>query len=141
MRTAIDTNVISALWSREPGAAEMAKLLGQAQNEGGLVISAPVYVELLAHPKASANFVDRFLVETSVTTDFNFSEAIWREAARAFADHSGRRRKGTRNSPKRLLADFLIGAHAFLEADRLLTLDPSRYQADFPGLQLIPQPD
>jgi predicted nucleic acid-binding protein len=38
---------------------------------------------------------------------------------------------------KRLLVDFLIGAHAFLCADRLLTLDPHRYVQNFPKLRLI----
>jgi predicted nucleic acid-binding protein len=46
MRTAIDTNVISALWSGEPASQGMAALLGGAKNRGGLVICAPVYVEL-----------------------------------------------------------------------------------------------
>lgn len=53
MRTAIDTNVLSALWSREKLAADVAKKLGNAKIEGGLVIGAPVYAELLAHTKAT----------------------------------------------------------------------------------------
>lgn len=47
MRTAIDTNVLSKLWSKEPGAASVAKRLGEAKTEGGLVVSAPVYAEFL----------------------------------------------------------------------------------------------
>jgi predicted nucleic acid-binding protein len=35
-----------------------------------------------------------------------------------------------------LLPDFLIAAHALLRADRLMTLDPARYQQDFPELRL-----
>jgi predicted nucleic acid-binding protein len=35
-------------------------------------------------------------------------------------------------NPKRLLVDFLIGAHAILKDDRLLTLDASCYREDFP---------
>jgi predicted nucleic acid-binding protein len=50
MRTAIDTNVISALWSGEPASQGIAALLGRARNEGGLVVCARVYVELLAYP-------------------------------------------------------------------------------------------
>ena len=64
MRTAVDTNVISALWSGEPASRGMAELLGRAQSEGGLVISAPVYAELLAYPSATLTFVRQFLEAT-----------------------------------------------------------------------------
>ena len=44
------------------------------------------------------------------------------------------------NTPKRLLADFVIGAHALYSADRLLTLDEGRYRRDFPELKLLTIP-
>ena len=77
MRTAVDTNVISALWSGEPASRGMAELLGRAQSEGGLVISAPVYAELLAYPSATLTFVRQFLEATHVVTDFSLDEAVW----------------------------------------------------------------
>src|SRR5438046_5990875 len=40
-------------------------------------------------------------------------------------------------SPKRLLVDFIVAAHALLRADRLMTLDASRYRQDFPKLRLL----
>jgi hypothetical protein len=36
-----------------------------------------------------------------------------------------------------LLPDFIIAAHALLRADRLLTLDPTRYRQDFPKLRVV----
>lgn len=134
MRTAIDTNVISALWSREAVSVRMAQVLGRAQNEGGLVICAPVYAELLAHPKATATFVDDFLSQTHVVTDFLLNEDVWRKAGSAFAEYAQRRRRSREGAPRRLLVDFLVGAHALLRADRLLTLDSSRYHHAFPKL-------
>ena len=137
MRTAIDTNVISCLWSSTPLAAEMATRLGQASNEGGLVVCGPVYAELLAHPKATERFVDEFLTTTGVVVDYLLDEKIWREAGRRFAVYAGRRRRSGGGSPRRLLVDFLIGTHASLCADRLMTLDRDRYAQDFPRLRLI----
>lgn len=136
MRTAIDTNVISALWSKEPVAWEMAKRLGEAKREGGLVVAAPVYAELFAYPKASESFVKDFLENTGIVIDFEFEPGAWLETGRRFALYANRRRASAGEGPKRLLADFMIGSHALVQADRLMTLDPARYQQDFPELRL-----
>jgi len=137
MRTAIDTNIISALWSKELLAAEVAKRLGDAKLEGGLVIAAPVYAELLAYPNASVSFVNDFLADTDVAIDFEFQPAAWLEAGRRFANYAKRRRQSAGERPRRLLADFMIGSHALIQTDRLMTLDPTRYRQDFPELRLI----
>lgn len=137
MRTALDSNVLSALWSAEPPASRVMEELKNARAFGGIVICGPVYVELAAHPTAPRNFVDKFVRDTGITIEFNLDEAVWRKTADAFATYAQRRRRSGGTSPKRLLADFLIAAHALLHADRLFTLDPSRYQQDFPELQLL----
>lgn len=137
MRTALDTNVISALWSGEPAASRVATQLEQAHAQGGLVISAPVYAELLAHPSATPHFVDTFLAETAITVDFGVDEPVWRQAASRFAVYAQRRRRSQGGSPKRLLVDFIIAAHALLKADRLMTLDARRYKQDFPKLRIV----
>jgi len=36
-----------------------------------------------------------------------------------------------------MLVDFVVAAHALLRADRLMTLDASRYRQDFPKLHII----
>lgn len=138
MRTAIDTNVLSALWSRQPLASQIAALLGRVQNEGGLVIGAPVYAELLAHPKATVSFIDGFLTATRIMVEFDLDEPVWRAAGQSFAAYAQRRRRSKEGSAKRLLVDFLVGAHAQLRADRLFTLDASRYTKAFPQLQIFP---
>ena len=137
MRTAIDTNVISALWSGEPLAAKIAGELAQAQAQGGLVICGAVYAELLAHPSATPSFVDSFLSDTKVFVDFGSDEALWRMAASGFATYAQRRRRSGGGLPKRLLVDFLVAAHASLRADRLMTLDAERYERDFPKLRIV----
>jgi len=77
MRTAIDTNVLSALWSKEPFASDIARNLGNAKADGGLVVSAPVYAELLAYPKATESFVNDFLADTGIAVDFEFRQPVW----------------------------------------------------------------
>jgi predicted nucleic acid-binding protein len=136
MRTAIDSNVISALWSKEALAPKIAKTLGDAQLEGGLVVSAAVYAELLAHPKSSLEFVDNFLSDTRIAVEFELQTRAWVEAGLRYARYAARRRRSSRDTPKRLLADFIIGCHALIQADRLMTLDARRYQRDFPELKL-----
>lgn len=137
MRTAIDTNVLSALWSGDPLGSRAAGQLGEARNVGGLAIGAPVYAELLAYPRATESFVERFLEETGITTDFELPRTVWSEAGRRFARYARRRRRSGDDGPRRLLADFIIGAHALIQADRLMTLDPRRYERDFPELRIV----
>jgi len=82
MKTAIDTNVLSALWSEEPFAREVARNLDTAKTEGRLVISALVYAELLAYPKITESFVRSFLQDTSIEIDFDFQQPLSLEAGR-----------------------------------------------------------
>ena len=136
MRTSIDTNIFSALWSNESGASILAKRLGEAKQAGAVVVSGVVYAELLAYPTATEAFVNEFFERTGIDVDLRFDDGVWIEAGRRFARYATRRRKSKRDGAKRLLADFLVGAHALLQADRLLTLDPGRYKLDFPELRL-----
>jgi hypothetical protein len=137
MRTALDTNILSALWSNEPQASAISTALGQARAQGGLVISAPVFVELLAHPGVTQDLVEQFLREMGIAVDFALEEPVWRLAANSFALYAQRRRRSAGDSPKRLVVDFVIGSHALLHADRLMTLDPTRYSRDFPKLRIV----
>ena len=138
MKTAVDTNVFFALWSGEPNAAQITALLGQSRNLGAVVVCGAVYAELLAHPKATQGFVDAFLANTGVTVEFTIDEAFWRDAARGFVDYAQRRRASSGAQAKRLLVDFVVGAHASLNADRLLSLNPLRFAQDFPSLTVLP---
>jgi predicted nucleic acid-binding protein len=137
MKTALDSNILSALWSNEPSALRIETELRYARAQGGVVICAPVHVELTAHPLVSPGLVDKFLAETDIWVDFSLDEEVWRKAGEGFAGYAQRRRRSGGTVPKRLLPDFLIAAHALLRADRLFTLDPTRYQLDFPNLRLV----
>ena len=137
MRTAVDTNVVSAIWSQEPASVQVATTLGRAKNEGGLVAGAAVYAELLAYPNMTEKLVNGFLEATGIDVDFEFARATWLEAGLRFARYAARRRRAGGGEQRRLLVDFLICAHALVQADRLVTLDAKRYQRDFPELKII----
>jgi predicted nucleic acid-binding protein len=137
VRTAIDTNVLSALWSNKNPSANFAQQLRERKNEGALLIAPVVYAELLAYPGATESYVDGFLSDTGITVDFQIEGAVWVDAARRFSHYAAQRRKSGIGSPKRSLADFLVGSHALLQADRLMPLDANRYRQYFPELKLI----
>jgi predicted nucleic acid-binding protein len=137
MRTALDTNIVSPVWSGAPTAGAMVARLSKVRAEGALVVSAPVFVELSAVPGLTVPQVRKALAEMSIVIDFDMGEDVWQLAATSFAAYAIRRRGSGGDSPKRLLPDFVIAAHASLRADRLMTLDASRYGTDFPQLRLV----
>jgi predicted nucleic acid-binding protein len=137
MRTAIDANVFSAIWSWEPSAEKATAQLGEARMQGALIISPFVFAELFAYPGATGEYIRRFLADTGVRVDVRLEERVWAETGLRFARYAARRRVSTGEGPRRLLTDFLIGAHALVHADQLLTLDPSVYRSDFPEVRLI----
>jgi predicted nucleic acid-binding protein len=138
MSTALDTNVVVALLSRDHDLNLTAqKALDAAQSMGGLLISAPVFSELLAFPPRNEEFVDYFLRETRIQVDWDLTEAAWRAAGLAFRGNAERRRRQGDVGVRRILADFLIGAHAFTCGHALLTLDSSLYRSAFPRLKIV----
>lgn len=137
MRTAIDTNILSALWGGEVSARQISATLHAASSAGSLVICPVVYVEARGHREATKQFVEQFLDLARIDVDWDLDRPVWQLAAAKFEQYAQRRRKYGSGENKRLPADFLIGAHASLEADRLLTLDRRRYGTDFPELNLV----
>jgi predicted nucleic acid-binding protein len=137
MTTAIDSNVVIALWDRDPTLSLAAQTaLEAAFKRGSLVVSAPVFAELMAAPGRTESFVSAFLEETGIAIDWDLGEGVWRSAGRAFQGYAERRRKQRDSGSRRLLADFLIGAHAQTRGYRLLTLDERLYKVAFPTLTI-----
>jgi predicted nucleic acid-binding protein len=138
MTTAIDTNILIALWNEDDSLNILARsALDAALGRGSLVIAAPVFAELLAAPSRNEAFLDSFFGETGISVDWKLNEAVWRTAGRAFQLYAARRRKQRGSGQRRILADFLIGAHAVQNGFRLLTLDHHLYRAAFPRLAIV----
>ena len=135
MTTAIDANIVVALWNEDDALNTLARsALDAALGRGSLVIAAPIFAELLAAPSRDEAFLDSFCRETGISVDWNLDEVIWRTAGRAFQLYLARRRKQRGSGRRRILADFLIGAHAIQNGFRLLTMDHRLYRAAFPRL-------
>lgn len=138
MTTAIDTNVLVALWDRNRAVSEIAQsALDSSMKSGALVVAGPVYSELMAAPGRDERFLDLFLRDTGVAVDWDLDQATWRSAGRAYQAYAADRRKQRDAGPRRILADFLIGAHALRRGYRLLTLDDRIYRKAFPGLSIV----
>jgi predicted nucleic acid-binding protein len=138
MITAVDTNVLVALWDRDDALNSTAQAaLDAAFARGKLVISGAVFAELLALPRRTEPFIEEFLRETGIGVDWITDEAMWRVAGRAFQAYSNRRRKQRSGEPRRVLADLLIGTHSVEIGFALLTLDDGIYRAAFPKLRIV----
>ena len=138
MISAIDTNVLIALWDQDDSLNSAAQAaLDAAFARGKLVISGAVFAELLAFPRRTENFLDEFLDDTGITVDWSLDESVWRVAGKSFQKYANRRRKQRAGQPRCILADFLIGAHALEKGYSLLTLDDGIYRAAFPKLHIV----
>ncbi len=138
MTTAIDTNVIAALWGDVRQLNRTARTaLDAAAASGPLVVSAPVFAELMAGRGITEDFLAGFTARMGIVVEWEIGEGAWREAGRAFQAYAQRRRRSGDHHPRRILADFLIGAHALVNEYALLTMDKSIYRAAFPALKLL----
>ena len=135
MTTVIDSNVLIELWDPDQASHNQARnSLDAALAQGGLVVPAPVFAELMAAPGRTEAFLNTFFQDTSIRVDWELGERVWRVAGRAFRDYAARRR--SLDGPRRILADFLIGAYAMQNGYQLLTLDRRLYRAAFPELKI-----
>ena len=92
---------------------------------------------MLAYPSAPSSFVRQFCEQTGIIIEFQLEQEVWDRAGQTFARYANRRRRSRGGTPRRLLVDFVVAAHAELKADQLMTLDEDRYKADFPGLPVV----
>ena len=86
MSTALDSNILSALWSQESIALNVSFALTEAKREGDLSISPIVYAELMAHPRATGSHMRDFLSNAGIRTDFHVEDAVWTDCGRLQAD-------------------------------------------------------
>ena len=130
MITAIDTNILlDILVPNEDFYEASVNLLQESAAEGSLVISDIVYAELCIHFESQRE-CDAFLesVEIRVQALVRESHFLASRVWRTYRQQGGKR--------TRILADFLIGAHAQKQATRLLSRDRGFYRNLFPALKV-----
>lgn len=69
--------------------------------------------------------------------DWDTAQGVWQASGRAYSAYARRRAKAGGGRPRRILADFLIGAHAVSRNATLVTLDDTHYRTAFPALPLV----
>jgi predicted nucleic acid-binding protein len=131
MITAIDANVLLDILAPNQKFYEASvQALENAASDGALVVCDLVYAELCIHFITLAES-DRFLHGNEIRVEALNREAhflasrVWR----AYRKQGGQR--------ARILADFLIGAHAQVQASRLMSRDRGFYGKLFSKLSLI----
>lgn len=131
MITAVDTNVLLDVLTADPrfGSASRAAL-ARCLQEGGLVACEVVWAE------TAAAFPSRKAFSRAVET-LGLAFGAMDEPAAALAGTSWRRYREAGGTRRRILADFLIGAHADVYADRLLTRDRGFYRSYFTRLAVL----
>jgi len=132
MRTAVDTSVLlDVLGADAEHGARSREALRAAYRAGALLVCDVVWAEVRAHFPRDDDFRET-LGQLGVRFDAVSAEAA-ALAGRLWREHRAR----SRSSRSRVVADLLIGAHARLQADALLTRDRGFYGGCFSGLRVI----
>jgi len=131
MITVVDTNILlDILVPNQQFWDTSVQALEDAANAGSLVICDLVYAELCIHFSTQRE-CDHFLEDSEIRVEHLSKEAHF------LASRTWRTYRQQGGSRVRILADFLIGAHAQTSAVQLLSRDRGFYRKLFPALQVL----
>jgi predicted nucleic acid-binding protein len=127
---AADSSVLIDLIGDGPGAQSATGVLRQALHEGPVVVCEVALAELCTSLKGGSE-VFQYLEEVGISYSAMEPKAALRagEMQRRYRQRGGNR--------TRTVADFLIGAHAMMQCDALITRDAGFYRDYFKGLKVI----
>lgn len=130
MITAVDTNVLLDIFLNDPSFGQSSgKHLREALRLGAIVACEAVWAE------TAAVFPEPAAFEKAMRTlGIQFSPLT--QPAAAEAGIAWKRYRNSGGKRFRIVADFLIGAHAAVQCDRLLTRDRGFYRDFFHRLSI-----
>ncbi|MBI3592001.1 MAG: type II toxin-antitoxin system VapC family toxin [Nitrospirae bacterium] len=142
MITAVDTNILLDILIPDETHCEKSKsLLDEHIGKGQLMICEIVYAEL-ASQFVSEKELKEFLSDTGIRLVHSNEETLYTAGERWRGYAKNRKPAVCRkcNSPiqlrQRVLSDFIIGAHAVINADLLLSRDRGFYKTYFTDLKV-----
>ena len=131
MITAVDTSVLIDVFGADTRfGASSANALRLSLNEGAVVACGAVWSETRA-----AFSSDEAFLQALRTLSIGFSALT--ESAATLAGVSWKKYRARGGKRERVMADFLIGAHAAAQCDRLLTRDRGYCKKYFSGIVII----
>ena len=142
MRVAVDTSVLLDVLGGDPVFGKASReALRRAYDRGPLCAGEVVWAEVSARFEAEAPFLEametlgiEYLATSGAAAAL--AGAHWRRYHRNRAREAPGARRGAQRD-KRVVADFLVGAHAQLQTDGLLARDRGFFRSHFKGLRLI----
>lgn len=130
MITALDSSVIWAIFNREKGWECWVDALASAASVGTLRISSVAFAEL-APAELNADKLAARLEKFAITYDTISPNSAY------LAGTIFKRYRLAGGPRMHLIPDFLIAAHATIQADRLAAIDRGYLRSWFPNLHLL----